>query len=339
MYKIFLIIMSLASMCLIACKQKETKQSREIDAIPSVQKDYVRTDDSKRLAYWFPEKDSINHGLVLAAAPLWMRGKENDDANIFDYGYQMQWQQECEKCLVHCFDSIYPNSKLSLYEKTDSMINVISRFFAEDADETTMGMIINLDLENSFLTYKIASMSKEVLDNEKSFDTEIRKWNELHQRMNEFCCGVVHLDWFGGSGAVPVSIATRNIICRDRIADLQNILDYLKKGIVPSSWSIESAMYHFQNALKETAGKVTSTDRMKEMDSFYDKEGETTYDSIYHQVLDTQPLLLKTIIDWIEIRKGLFMAKKSPNQKISYDRITSAMLERMAKTISESSED
>ena len=97
-------------------------------------------------------------------------------------------------------------------------------------------------------------------------------------------------------------------------------------------------MYQFQNALKETAGKVTSTDRMKEMDSFYDKEGETTYDSIYHQVLDTQPLLLKTIIDWIEIRKGLFMAKKSPNQKISYDRITSAMLERMAKTISESSE-
>ena len=73
--------------------------------------------------------------------------------------------------------------------------------------------------------------------------------------------------------------------------------------------------------------------------AFYDKEGETTYDSIYHQVLDTQPLLLKTIIDWIEIRKGLFMAKKSPNQKISYDRITSAMLERMAKTISESSED
>ena len=156
--------------------------------------------------------------------------------------------------------------------------------------------------------------------------------------MNEYCCGVVHLDWFGGSSAVPVSIATRNIICRDRIADLQNILDYLKKGIVPSSWSIESAMYQFQNALKETAGKVTSTDRMKEMDSFYDKESETTYDSIYHQVLNTQPLLLKTAKEWIEIRKGLLTAKKSPNQKLTYDRITSDMLERMAKTISESSE-
>ena len=338
MYKTFIITIFLAAMCLVACKQREMKQSREIGVVSSVQKEYVRTDDSKRLAYWFPEKDSINHDLVLAAEPLWMLGRENDDADIFDYDYQMQWQQECEKSLVHCFDSIYPNSRLSLYEKTDSMVNVISRFFAEDADETTMGMIINLDLENSFLTYKIASMSKEVLDYEKSFDTEIRKWNELHKRMNEYCCGVVHLDWFGGSGAVPVSIATRNIICRDRIADLQNILDYLKKGIFPSSWSIESAMYHFQNALKETAGKVTSTDRMKEMDLFYDKESETTYDSIYHQVLDTQPLLLKTAKDWIEIRKGLLTAKKSPKQEFPYDRITSVMLERLAKTISESSE-
>ena len=339
MYKIFLIIMSLASMCLIACKQKETKQSREIDAIPSVQKDYVRTDDSKRLAYWFPEKDSINHGLVLAAAPLWMRGKENDDADIFDYDYQMQWQQECEKCLVHCFDSIYPNSRLSLYEKTDSMVNVISRFFAEDADETTMGMIINLDLENSFLTYKIASMSKEVLNYEKSFNPEIRKWNELHQRMNVFCCGIVHLDWFGGSSAVPVSIATRNIICRDRIADLRNIIDYYKDDVVPSSWSMASAMYHFQNALKETAGKVTSTDSMKEMDMFYNKGSESIYDGIYHQVLDIQPLLLRTAKEWIEIRKGLLTAKKSPKHESSSDRITSVMLDRMAKTIEESSAD
>ena len=77
---------------------------------------------------------------------------------------------------------------------------------------------------------------------------------------------------------------------------------------------------------------------MKEMDSFYDKESETTYDSIYHQVLDTQPLLLKTAKEWIEIRKGLLTAKKSPNQQLTYDRITSDMLERMAKTISESSE-
>ena len=77
---------------------------------------------------------------------------------------------------------------------------------------------------------------------------------------------------------------------------------------------------------------------MKEMDLFYDKESETTYDSIYHQVLDTQPLLLKTAKDWIEIRKGLLTAKKSPKQEFPYDRITSVMLERMAKTISESSE-
>ena len=107
MYKTFIITISFAAMCLIACKQKETKQSREIGAVPAEQKDYVRTDDSKRLAYWFPEKDSINHDLVLAAEPLWMLGRENDDADIFDYDYQMQWQEECEKSLVHCCCFLY----------------------------------------------------------------------------------------------------------------------------------------------------------------------------------------------------------------------------------------
>ena len=328
--------MALAAMSQSSCKHKETVLSQEVEIAQSEQKEYVRTDDSKRLAYWFPEKDSINHGLVSVAERLWMLGRENDHVDIFDYDYQMRWQQNCEKSLVHCFDSIYPHSSLSLYEKTDSMVNVISRFFAEDADDSTMGMIINLDLENSFLIYKIASMSREILRYEKSFDKEIRKWNDLHQRMNDFCCGIVNLEWFGGSGAGPVSIATRNIICIDRIADLQNIIDYLKNGLVPSSWSIESSIYQFQNALKETAGKVTSTNEMKEMDLFYDKERETTYDSIYHKVLNTRSQLMNTAKEWIEIRKGIPLPGNS-KQVSPCEPITSVMLERMAKTILESS--
>ena len=337
MFKNYFIIMALAIMFQTSCKQKETAPSREVEVASSEQNEYVRTEDPMKLAYWLPEKDSINHGLGLVAEQLWIIGREDDKVDIFDYDFQMRWQQRCEKSLVHCFDSIYPNSSLSRYEKTDSMVNVISRFFTEDADDTTMGMIINFDLENSFRMYKIVAMSREILKYENSFDREIRKWNELHQRINDFCCGIVNLDWFGGSGAGPVSIATRNTICNDRIADLQDIIDYYKKGVVPSSLSIESAMYHFQNAIKETASKVTCTNSMKEMDMFYDKEREIAYDRIYHKVLDTQPLLMNAVQQWIAVRKGLFAPKKSPKQESSFDPITSVMLERMARTISESS--
>ena len=90
---------------------------------------------------------------------------------------------------------------------------------------------------------------------------------------------------------------------------------------------------------KETAGKVTSTDSMKEMDMFYNKGSESIYDGIYHQVLDIQPLLLRTAKEWIKIRKGLLTAKKSSKHESSSDCITSVMLDRMAKTIEESSSD
>lgn len=307
-----------------SCKHKEVT--------PSLQGEYIRTDDSNRLAYWLPEKDSVNHGYCQVAERLWMLGRENDSVDLFDYNYQMQWHERCEQALVHCFDSIYPHSRLSSYEKSDSMANVIFRFFEEDADDTTMGMIVNFDLMNCFLSYKIASLSKEIQKYDKTFDKEILKWNWLHQKMYDFCCGIVNLDWFGGSGAAPVSLATRNSICYDRIADLQNILNYYKDGSVPSSWSIESALYDYTNALKETSEKAASTKDMKDMDMFADKEREAAYDGIYHQMLDAKAQLSDSINSWIRLRKELLIPNGNTRKKSS-ESITSDMLERMAKTI------
>ena len=324
MNRISLLTLVMAIIGISSCKQKED--------IHPLQREYVRADDSNRLAYWLPEKDSVNHGYCLVAERLWMLGRDKDSADIFDYNYQMQWHERCEQTLVHCFDSIYPNSRLSSYEKSDSMTNVIFRFFEEDADDSTMGMIVNFDLMNCFLSYKIASLSKEILKQDSTFVKEILKWNWLHQRMYDFCCGIVNMDWFGGSGAGPVSIATRNSICYDRIADLQNILNYYKNGSVPSSWSIESSLYDFADALKETSERASSTKEMKEMDLFDDKDRETTYDGIYHQMLDAKAQLSDSINSWIGLRNVLLAPKGKTSWKSS-ESITSDMLERMAKTI------
>ena len=313
-----------------SCKQKEPALS--------LRGEYVRTDDPNRLAYWLPEKDSVNHEYCLVAERLWMFGRDNDSVDVFDYNYQMQWHERCEQTLVHCFDSIYPQSSLSSYEKSDSMVNVIFRFFDEDADDTTMGMVVNFDLLNCFLSYKIASLSKEIMKYDKTIEKEILKWNWLHQKMYDFCCGIVNLDWFGGSGAGPVSIATRNSICYDRIADLQNILNYYKDGSVPSSWSIESSLYDFKKTLKETSEKAASTADMKEMDMFADKEREAAYDGIYHQMLDAKSQLSDSINSWVGLRKVLLVPNGSIRKKSS-ESITSDLLERMAKTIRCSSTD
>ena len=326
------LIFVMALIGLASCKQKDAAQ--KVETLPVQQQEYVGTDNPNKLAYWFPEKDSVNHGYVSVAEHLWNLGREDERVDIFDYDVQMQWQKECEEVLVSCFDSIYPQSSLSSFEKSDSMVNVISSFFEEDAEETTMGMVINFDLTNSFLSYKIASLSKEILKYNENFVDEILKWNEIHPEMNDFCCGIVHLDWFGGSGAGPVSLATMNAICSDRISDLQHILNYYKNGAVPSSWSVESALYDFRRALEQTSGKATTTEQMKEMDLFYDEERAATYDGIYQQMMKAKARLSDSIGGWVELRKELLQPNGQAPKK-SPEAITSGMLERMAKTVME----
>ena len=330
MNKFRFLIFVMALMCLASCK----KDAAQKDETLPVQQEYVGTDDPNKLAYWFPEKDSVNHGYVSVAEHLWILGREDERVDIFDYDVQMQWQKECEEVLVSCFDSIYPQSSLSSFEKSDSMVNVISRFFEEDAEETTMGMLINFDLTNSFLSYKIASLSKEILKYNENFVKEILKWNGIHPEMNDFCCGIVHLNWFGGSGAGPASLATMNAICSERIADLQHILNYYKNGDVPSSWSVESALYDFRKALEQTSGKATTTEKMKEAGLLNDEERAAAYDGIYQQMMKAKARLSDSIGGWVELRKELMQPNGQASKK-SPEAITSDMLGRMAKTVME----
>ena len=306
---------------LMSCMQRKVEGVRNAhkDTAQTAHRKYVGTDDSGRLAYWIPEKDSINHDFVLVAEQLWKI------PDTFDYDNRMKWHKKCEDALVHCFDSIHPNSRLSVYEKADSMANVIDRFIQKDADDSTMGMILFQGLENKFLCYKIASLSKEILKLDKSFDKEIRKWYELEENMNDFCCGVVRVAWFGGSGVGPTVNFTINNVFRARIADLNNILAFYKNGSTPSSWSMESAMHDFKNAVEKAAQDLIGDDNCL----FDDKESKENYNKIRREALDAKPAFLKTTEQWVELRKGYF----APEKGSGYDRITSEMLARMAYVV------
>ena len=105
---------------------------------------------SERLAFWFPRHDSLNHRLVLVAEELWKLDSAAANSNTIG---RFVWHEKCEKALSHCFDSIHPGSNLSKMQKADSMLTEIAAFFEQDADYSTMGMIVNIDLQNDFLIY------------------------------------------------------------------------------------------------------------------------------------------------------------------------------------------
>ena len=108
--------------------------------------------ESDRLAFWFQHHDSLNHGLVSVAEELWKLDSAAAHSNTIG---RVMWYEKCQKRLVACFDSIHPGSNLSEIQKADSMLTEIAAFFEQDADYTTMGMIVNIDLQNDFIIYRM----------------------------------------------------------------------------------------------------------------------------------------------------------------------------------------
>ena len=203
-------------------QKKEESVSQEVEKEETIDSAAVAAsrEASERLAYWFPHHDSLNHGLVLVAEELWQIDSAAANSNTIS---RFVWHERCEKALSHCFDSIHPGFNLSRMQKADSMLTEIAAFFEQDADYSTMGMIVNIDLQNDFLIYRMAAEASCIQKYEPSFVDELNAWDGFQQAMNDFCLGVVNWDWFGGSGAGPASLAERNAILECRLEDLKRI--------------------------------------------------------------------------------------------------------------------
>ena len=202
----------------------ELKKDKQIDVISGEENEYRPTtdcsDDTDRLAFWFPHHDSLNRGFVLVAEQLWRLDSAAANSNTIG---RTVWYEKCEKALSHCFDSVHPGSNLPETQKADSMLTEIAAFFEQDADYTTMGMIVNISLQNDFLIYRTAAQASSIQKHDSSFVDEFNAWDGFQKALNDFCLGVVNWNWFGGSGAGPASLAERNAILQCRLDDLKRI--------------------------------------------------------------------------------------------------------------------
>ena len=301
---------------------------------------------SEKLAYWFPHHDSLNHGLVLVAEELWQI--DSTAANYNTIG-RFVWHERCEKVLSHCFDSIHPRSNLSKMQKADSMLTEISAFFEQDADYSTMGMIVNIDLQNDFLIYRMAAEASCIQKYEPSFVDELSAWDGFQQAMNDFCLGVVNWDWFGGSGAGPASLAERNVILQCRLDDLKRIHKQYRREFAMRLYEREDvgkeidrhlvqAKADFRKAIEKVGNSITKDDDVKE---YLSKERLDAYNTLLNKIHATRKPLEKALNDWLKVRNA-FPKEKSNIQKAAKNKFkenTVVMIDSLAKCVMECQQD
>ena len=300
-------------------------------------------DESDRLAFWFQHHDSLNHGLVSVAEELWKL--DSAAAHSSTIGRAM-WYEKCQKRLVACFDSIHPGSNLSEIQKADSMLTEIAAFFEQDADYTTMGMIVNIDLQNDFIIYRMAAEGSQIMKYEPTFTEELNAWDGLQEAMFAFCLSVVNWDWFGGSGAGPASLAEQNTILQCRFNDLKRVHKQYSRDFPMRLYSRDNiekdidahllkAKAEFEKSVEKVASAIVKDDDAKE---YLAKEQLEAYDNLYNKIQSLQKPLIKAFDNWLKVRNRF--PKDASNvqkvMKIKYKENTAIMIDSLAQCITDS---
>ena len=338
---IAIIIVGIAVVAIPKSK-KEEPVSQEADKEETIDSVAVAAsrEASEKLAYWFPHHDSLNHGLVHVAEELWRLDSAAANSNTIG---RLVWYEKCEKALSRCFDSIHPGSNLSMMQKADSMLTEIAAFFEQDADYSTMGMIVNIDLQNDFLIYRMAAEASYIQKYEPSFVDELSAWDGFQQAMNDFCLGVVNWDWFGGSGAGPASLAERNEILQCRLDDLKRIHKQYQREFAMRLYDredigknidrhLEQAKTDFRKAVDKVGNSITKDDDAKE---YLSEERLDAYNALFDKIQASRNPLVNALDEWLKVRNA-FPKDQSNVQRAAKNKFkenTAIMVDSLATCI------
>ena len=325
----------------------EFKKDKQIDVISGEENEYRPTtdcsDDTDRLAFWFPHHDSLNRGFVLVAEQLWRLDSAAANSNTIG---RTVWYEKCEKALSHCFDSVHPGSNLPETQKADSMLTEIAAFFEQDADYTTMGMIVNISLQNDFLIYRTAAQASSIQKHDSSFVDEFNAWDGFQKALNDFCLGVVNWNWFGGSGAGPASLAERNAILQCRLDDLKRIHKQYRRDFDMRIYSrndigdaIDDEYKKIKSEFKATVEKVAKSIKKDEnVKEYLSEDRLTAYNELFNKIHASEKPLIKAFDDWLKVRKSFpkdeGSVQRAANNK--HKENTTLLIESLSKCVLDS---
>ena len=196
---IFVCIVSLA-FCLYGGKESELVESQS-------------EEPAKRI--------SDNPALRHVANMVWQLGMTNS-IDVEDDDALNSWQEQCEKAMLQYYDSIHPNEKISDFKKVEAVLDEVDGIIP--VGRTTIDMINHSYMVYSVLMCKIGAYSKRVLQCDSAFKDEMMAWKELHGLLSNLCIGVIHSEWYGGSGCGPMMGAVRNNVLEVRVNDLRRII-------------------------------------------------------------------------------------------------------------------
>jgi hypothetical protein len=226
------------------------------------------------------------------------------------------------------------------------MLTEIAAFFKQNADYTTMGMIVNISLQNDFLIYRTAAQASSIQKHDSSFVDEFNAWDDFQKALNDFCLGVVNWNWFGGSGAGPASLAERNAILQCRLDDLKRIHKQYRRDFDMRIYSrndigdaIDDEYKKIKSEFKATVEKVAKSIKKDEnVKEYLSEDRLTAYNELFNKIHASEKPLIKAFDDWLKVRKSFpkdeGSVQRAANNK--HKENTTLLIESLSKCVLDS---
>lgn len=315
-----IMIVFLMALSVLSCKN---------DKITST---WERSEDPQSLAFWHYEEDSVNHGFVEVAEVLWRFDKDGDSLDIDNLEYRLAWYEKSKKALVHCFDSIHPNTKLPDAEKADSMLNELEKFFEQFVDNYRKNNYGDfLYIRHNFARFRCLALSHAILEKDTTFRKEMEAWESVHKEMKTFCNCAIHAKFFGGNIIGLEEVIAINAIYDRRRDDLARLYSLYRNESLPYDESKPSAKAKaiLQKSMERTISQIEPRDEY-----YYDKREKQEFDSLCYKVQASRKTLLVAIENWLNTREQLSLSNSNTGKK-RLDQSSSMLIEDFAKIMEE----
>ena len=304
------------------------------------------TDSVESLIFWTSDTVcSQNPELVKLLDPLYKHVRS--DSFPSSMKKELEWMEQYRNQLCTYYDTNHLGSDtIASYAKADTVLNLADRLFDADDDWSTMGMIVNISLQNDFLIYRTAAEASSIHKYEPTFVEELNAWDGFQKALNDFCLSVVNWNWFGGSGAGPASLAEQNTILQCRLDDLKRVHKQYRRDYdmrILSRDDIEKAIdedykkakSEFRATVEKVAKSITKDEDAKE---YLSEDRLTDYNELFNKIQKSQKPLMKAFDNWLRVRnhfpkdEGSIQRAARNKQKEN----TTILIESLSKCITDS---
>lgn len=174
-----------------------------------MQDSLININDSESLAYW--TADTIiktNPRLVILMDILYQYTR--NELHLNDVSSNRKWMQEYRNQLCNYYKETRQSDNISDFAMADSIIAEANSLWNLDNDESTMGMIINNDIERTRLIFEQFNEYEKlnnICENEEQREmllSEFTEWLNLENLFYKIFANCVDLHYWGGTISGPV---------------------------------------------------------------------------------------------------------------------------------------